>query len=548
MENKNLLLAFIASFGIIYLYDMFSPTVKSDDNTKTERVNVIKKEPAQESISVQQVVNEKITPISVKVDTEKFNGDLLIEGDKITGMQLRNFEEDVGSEARVVLLRDSNYTISSGFTSGNNNVIFNWKLISGDTLTLTNPIKLAADLGNGITALRTISVDEKYALTFTTEIINASGKSLQISEKNEITKTLTDKDSGGTWTLNEGATGYLDGDLIENNFDDIKKKNFAYSGHIDWAGLTDKYWLVSLINPSRKAHYNINYSLLKNDEKHPSYNVTFEGENFVINAGENRTFKTVIFVGPKDINLLDEYEEKCDIKHFDLAIDYGKLYFITKPILYFLNYINSIFGSMGWTILFLTILIKLVLFPFANKSYKSMARMRVVQPKIKALQQLYANDKQRLGQEMMMLYKREKVNPLGGCLPSLMQFPILFALYKVLMICFGMRHASFLWIDDLAAPEPYSVFNLFGLLPFDVPSFLMIGTWALLMGGSMFLQQKMTPQVAADPQQEKMFMLMPIFLMFMMSGFPVGLLIYWTLSNLFSIVQQYYVTKYSSVR
>ena len=493
-------------------------------------------------------MNEKITPISVKVDTEKFNGDLLIEGDKITGMQLRNFEEDVGSEARVVLLRDSNYTISSGFTSGNNNVIFNWKLISGDTLTLTNPIKLAADLGNGITALRTISVDEKYALTFTTEIINASGKSLQISEKNEITKTLTDKDSGGTWTLNEGATGYLDGDLIENNFDDIKKKNFAYSGHIDWAGLTDKYWLVSLINPSRKAHYNINYSLLKNDEKHPSYNVTFEGENFVINAGENRTFKTVIFVGPKDINLLDEYEEKCDIKHFDLAIDYGKLYFITKPILYFLNYINSIFGSMGWTILFLTILIKLVLFPFANKSYKSMARMRVVQPKIKALQQLYANDKQRLGQEMMMLYKREKVNPLGGCLPSLMQFPILFALYKVLMICFGMRHASFLWIDDLAAPEPYSVFNLFGLLPFDVPSFLMIGTWALLMGGSMFLQQKMTPQVAADPQQEKMFMLMPIFLMFMMSGFPVGLLIYWTLSNLFSIVQQYYVTKYSSVR
>lgn len=548
MENKNLLLAFIASFGIIYLYDMFSPTVKSDDNTKTEQVNVIKKEPAQESISVQQVVNEKITPISVKVDTEKFNGDLLIEGDKITGMQLRNFEEDVGSEARVVLLRDSNYTISSGFTSGNNNVIFNWKLISGDTLTLNNPIKLAADLGNGITALRTISVDEKYALTFTTEIINASGKSLQISEKNEITKTLTDKDSGGTWTLNEGATGYLDGDLIENNFDDIKKKNFAYSGHIDWAGLTDKYWLVSLINPSRKAHYNINYSLLKNDEKHPSYKATFEGENFVINAGENRTFKTVIFVGPKDINLLDEYEEKCDIKHFDLAIDYGKLYFITKPILYFLNYINSIFGSMGWTILFLTILIKLVLFPFANKSYKSMARMRVVQPKIKALQQLYANDKQRLGQEMMMLYKREKVNPLGGCLPSLMQFPILFALYKVLMICFGMRHASFLWIDDLAAPEPYSVFNLFGLLPFEVPSFLMIGTWALLMGGSMFLQQKMTPQVAADPQQEKMFMFMPIFLMFMMSGFPVGLLIYWTLSNLFSIVQQYYVTKHSGVR
>lgn len=547
MENKNLLLAFIASFGIIYLYDMFSPTVKSD-NTKTEQVNVIKKEPVQESISVQQVVNEKITPISVKVDTEKFNGDLLIEGDKITGMQLRNFEEDVGSEARVVLLRDSNYTISSGFTSGNNNVIFNWKLISGDTLNLNNPIKLAADLGNGITALRTISVDEKYALTFTTEIINASGKSLQISEKNEITKTLTDKDSGGTWTLNEGATGYLDGDLIENNFDDIKKKNFAYSGHIDWAGLTDKYWLVSLINPSRKAHYNINYCLLKNDEKHPSYKATFEGENFVINAGENRTFKTVIFVGPKDINLLDEYEEKCDIKHFDLAIDYGKLYFITKPILYFLNYINSIFGSMGWTILFLTILIKLVLFPFANKSYKSMARMRVVQPKIKALQQLYANDKQRLGQEMMMLYKREKVNPLGGCLPSLMQFPILFALYKVLMICFGMRHASFLWIDDLAAPEPYSVFNLFGLLPFDVPSFLMIGTWALLMGGSMFLQQKMTPQVAADPQQEKMFMLMPIFLMFMMSGFPVGLLIYWTLSNLFSIVQQYYVTKHSGVR
>ena len=162
---------------------------------------------------------------------------------------------------------------------------------------------------------------------------------MHIAEKTVITKTLTDKDSGGTWTLNEGATGYLDGDLIENNFDDIKKKDFNYSGHIDWAGLTDKYWLVSIIHPAKKGYYTLNYSLLKNDEKHPSYNAIFKGADVVINAGEKHTFDVVLFVGPKDINLLDEYETKFDIKHFDLAIDYGKLYFITKPILYFLNYV-----------------------------------------------------------------------------------------------------------------------------------------------------------------------------------------------------------------
>jgi len=544
MENKNLLIAFLACFGIMYVYDIFFPSRPTPIEThQTDTASIDTKK----STDIATVV----TPLAVKKEPLKFTinsntmcGTLVIDGDKISGINMKLFKEKTKSDEPVNLLSDSNYTVSCGFEINNQPLSFAWDSARDAKLSPNSPITVFANISNSLKISRTISIDENYMVTVSTEVTNLSDGIFNFREKNIITKTLTDQDSGGTWTLNEGASGYLNGDLIEHNFDDIKKKNFNYFGHIDWAGLTDKYWLTAIINPDCKNFYNINYKLLKDDTKYPSYIAIFSGNIIKLEPGKTCTFVSKIFVGPKDISILDEYEKQLHIKHLDLALDYGKLYFITKPALYFVNYVNSLVGNMGWTIFLLTLLLKLLLFPFANKSYKSMARMRVVQPKIKALQKMYENDKQRLGQEMMMLYKREKVNPLGGCLPSLMQFPILFALYKVLMICFGMRHASFLWIDDLAAPEPYSIFNLFGLLPFDVPGFLMIGTWALLMGGSMFLQQKLTPQVASDPQQEKMFMFMPVFLMFMMSGFPVGLLIYWTISNVLSIIQQYYVTRF----
>jgi YidC/Oxa1 family membrane protein insertase len=255
-----------------------------------------------------------------------------------------------------------------------------------------------------------------------------------------------------------------------------------------------------------------------------------------------------LFVGAKVLRTLDGYEEKLGFSKFDLAVDFGWFYFLTKPLFYLLEYLHKILGNLGLAILVMTVMFKVVLFPLANKSYRSMSRMKTLQPKMEALKQRFGTDKMRMNQEIMELYKKEQINPLSGCLPMVIQAPLFFCLYKVLFVTIEMRHAPFYgWIHDLSAPDPTSFFNLFGLLPFDPPSFLMIGAWPLLMGLTMFLQQKMNPQ-PADPAQATMFMIMPVMMTFLLASFPAGLVIYWAWNNILSIAQQWYIMRLEANR
>jgi YidC/Oxa1 family membrane protein insertase len=353
------------------------------------------------------------------------------------------------------------------------------------------------------------------------------------------TKTLREfEKSDATWTCYEGPIGYFNGKLEEVGYKNILEKGqITHRTTGGWFGITDKYWFVSYA-PDQNATHEVHFKHFAEGDK-DVYTMESYGEavNIVPSSEISQTQR--LFVGAKEIKILDLYEKKLDVKHFDLAIDFGYLYFLTKPLLYALVFVKNLVGNMGMGILLLTLLLKLLLLPLANRSYRSMNRMKEIQPKIQALQKKYASDKMRLGEEISAIYKKEKINPLSGCLPMLLQSPVLFALYKVLYISIEMRHAPFVWwIHDLSQPDPLAIFNLFGLIPIDLPGFLQIGIWPALMGLSMFWQQKIGP-APADPSQASMMLMMPVLLTFMSAQWPSGLVIYWAFSNVLAVGQQY---------
>ncbi|MCK5546436.1 MAG: membrane protein insertase YidC, partial [Rhodospirillaceae bacterium] len=313
-----------------------------------------------------------------------------------------------------------------------------------------------------------------------------------------------------------------------------------------WVGITDKYWLAALV-PDQKMPVNTRF-VHRNDAGIDKYQTDFLGGSVVIQPGGATSSESRLFAGAKEVTLLDRYTDKEDVTRLDLAVDFGWFYFMTKPIFYALNFFHSALGNFGLGILLLTVMIKLVFFPLANKSYRAMAKMRELQPEIKILQARYKEDKTQLNQQMMALYKKKGANPAAGCLPIVVQIPVFFALYKVLFVTIEMRHAPFYgWIQDLSAPDPTTLFNLFGLIPWTPPDFLMIGIWPLAMGISMFLQQKLNPQ-PTDPIQAKVFMFLPIFFTFLLAPFPAGLVIYWAWNNTLSILQQWTIMKRMGVK
>ena len=326
---------------------------------------------------------------------------------------------------------------------------------------------------------------------------------------------------------------------------DDNKAGFNYDSEEQggWAGITDKYWL-SAIMPQQSETVKFSMRALPGSEDR--YQADFLGKAIIVPAGGEVNWSGYLFAGAKKVDLLDKYEEELGVSHFDLAIDFGWFYFLTKPFFYAITYFNGLLGNFGLAIIAFTILVRLVLFPLANKSYRSMGKMRELAPKIQQLRESAGDDRTKMNQEMMALYKKEKVNPAAGCLPILLQIPVFFALYKVLYVSIEMRHAPFYgWISDLSAIDPTSLFNLFGLLPYSVdflPSFLSIGLWPVLMGITMFLQMRLNPP-PPDPIQAKIFQYMPIFFTFLLATFPAGLVIYWTWNNLLSILQQWWITR-----
>ncbi len=419
---------------------------------------------------------------------------------------------------------------------------------SGDILTPATPVTLTWDNGKGLVFTRTIAINEDYVFSFDDMITSSLDTALTVFPYGLVRRHGTPPTSG-IYILHEGALGVFDETLSEEDYDDIKdadggvsKINPEQPG--GWIGFTDKYWLAAVL-PDQERNYSFAFKSLNGPKDR--YQVDFiDAAGMVIEPGGSVTSKSRLFAGAKKVTLLDHYTEEFGIPNFDLAIDFGWFYFLTKPFFYAINWLNGILGNFGLATMAFTVLVKLVFFPLANKSYRSMGKMRLLAPKIQSLRERYSDDRMALNKEMMALYKAEQINPAAGCLPVLLQIPVFFALYKVLFVTIEMRHAPFFgWITDLSAPDPTSIFNLFGILPYStdfLPAFLQLGIWPILMGISMYLQMRLNP-APPDPIQAKVFQFMPLFFTFLLATFPAGLVIYWTWNNLLSMAQQWFIMK-----
>lgn len=403
----------------------------------------------------------------------------------------------------------------------------------GGPLAPGSPVTLTWNNGEGLDFAIRFEIDEHYMITATQTVANTGGTDISVKPFALINRT--DRTASlDTWTVHSGPIGAFDGSVdFGNDYDDVAEKGTVPGkGAAEWIGFTDIYWLSALV-PQEGAPTSADFRSLGNS----NFRADVIYDPIAIPAGEQVSRSTQLFAGAKESDVLDMYEE-TGIIHFGLAIDWGWFRWFEKPIFWLLNWLFDLVGNFGVAIILLTVIVRLAMFPIAQRQFASMAAMKAVQPKMKALQERFKDDKQQLQQKMMELYREEKVNPLAGCLPMFLQIPVFFALYKVLMLAIEMRHQPFiLWIKDLSAPDPLHILNLFGLLDFDPPGFLAIGVLAILLGVTMWLQFKLNP-AQMDPMQQQIFMLMPWFLMFVMAPFAAGLLIYWITSNVLTIGQQ----------
>jgi len=491
----------------------------------------------------------------LKIEAPRVKGSIALNGGRLDDLTLHGYRETVEPDSPEITLLSpvgapKPYYAQFGWTAldktiplPNDDTV--WRA-DRETLTAESPVTLSWDNGQGLVFKRTISVDENYLFNVTQTVENRTAKPVTLYPYGLVSRTDV-PETLGFFILHEGLIGVFDGNLEELDYDDLEDtKTETRSSTGGWLGITDKYWLMALI-PNQKEKFTGTFRHNLSGNRH-KFQVDYVGQGRIIPANGSASASNRIFAGAKEVRLLDRYGEEHGIVRFDLAVDFGWFYFLTKPIFYVLEYFYRLLGNFGLGILLLTVLIKLAFFPLANKSYRAMSRMKQLQPKMMKLRERYPDDKQKLNESMMRLYREEKVNPAAGCLPILIQIPVFFALYKVLFVSIEMRHAPFYgWVQDLSAADPTSIFNLFGLIPWQPPEFLMIGIWPLIMGGSMWLQQKLNP-APADPIQQKIFMFLPIIFTFMLATFPAGLVIYWAWNNILSIAQQWVIMRRMGVK
>ncbi|MSO80878.1 MAG: membrane protein insertase YidC [Alphaproteobacteria bacterium] len=412
---------------------------------------------------------------------------------------------------------------------------------AGGTLTPSSPLTLTLDNGAGLLFTRTIAVDDHYLFTVTDRVTNRGSETAKLFPFGRVRRIGT-PETLGYFVLHEGPIGMLGGVLQEPNYDNVvddRTREYASTG--GWIGFTDIYWLVALI-PDQQAAVDAAFRHTVEGGV-DRYQADMRGGWQSISPGYSAEVTHRLFAGAKHVQLLDAYRDNHGIERFDRAIDFGWFFFLTKPFLHFLLWLTDYLGNIGLAILALTVLVKLAFFPLANKSYRSMSKMKALQPKMMELREKYGADRQKMQQELMGLYRREKVNPVSGCLPIVIQIPVFFALYKIILISIEVRHAPFYgWIRDLSSVDPTNLFTLFGLVPWSPPSLLHIGIWPIVMGITMFAQMKLNP-APADPIQAKMFTFMPLIFTFFLASFPSALVIYWTWNNLLSIAQQYLIMR-----
>jgi YidC/Oxa1 family membrane protein insertase len=557
MDTKNVVAAISLSAAVIVLYSLFfapEPVPRSENLSEKDKI-----EKNSDAPSLEQTENlVKISRDEAIVQNERVSfennsvkGSISLKGAIIDDLTFKNYNTSLESNENVILLNPRNiedgYFIESGFVTSDKNIdIPNsesvWTIKGNSKLTEQTPIKLSWTNSQGITFEKDISLDNQFLFTVKQRVINSTDKKFDFYSYGQIIRNKIPEGLSNFYILHEGLIADLDDELIEEDYDDIQEKRFSKNANKGWFGIGDKYWISSII-PPREKEFKVTFDY--KDKFRANYIATQPTE-----LGSNSSIEDEmqIIVAAKRVDIVDGYAEQLNIDKFDLVIDWGFLYFITKPLFYGIDYFFKLLGNYGLAIIAITICIRLVFFPLANFSFRSMAKMKALQPEMVRLKELHKNDKMKLQQEMMALYKKEKVNPMSGCLPILVQIPVFFALYKVLFVTIEMRQMPFYgWIQDLSERDPTSLFNLFGLLPYDVPSFLVIGAWPILMGVTMFIQQKLNP-APTDPMQAKIFMFFPLFLTIILAPFPAGLVIYWTVNNVLTMAQQLFIMKRTTIK
>ncbi|KAB2920865.1 MAG: membrane protein insertase YidC [Hyphomicrobiaceae bacterium] len=582
-NQKNLLLAIVLSVSVLLFWQLFyaGPKLKEEQErrqrSQQQQTQVQPGAPKaapeavpgslptaqQQSGTVPSLATPALTRAAaieanprVRIETPSLKGSVALKGGRVDDLVLVRYHEaaDIKSP-NVVLFSPSGspepyyaeygWVAAAGAAQPVPDRDTLWRAEAPGPLTPAAPLTLAWDNGKGLLFKRRIAIDADYLITVTDEVENKGSAEVSLFPYALISRHGMPKVQG-YYILHEGLIGVLgDAGLKEITYADVLKdggsKSFKQTG--GWFGMTDKYWAAALI-PDQKAPYDAELSGVKGGNGAKDRFQTGYALNAVaIPPGASRSTTSNLFAGAKQMTLIEAYGEKLGAKQFDLLIDWGWFFFITKPLFKLLHWLSQLLGNYGLAILATTVLVKLAFFPLANKSYESMAKMKKLQPEMEKIRDRFKEDRVRQQQELMALYKNEKINPMAGCLPIALQIPVFFALYKVLFVTIDMRHAPFYgWIKDLSAPDPTSLFNLFGLLPFATPEFLQVGVWPLIMGVTMWVQMQLNPQ-QPDPVQQKIFNWMPVIFTFMLASFPSGLVIYWAWNNVLSLLQQYAIMR-----
>ena len=558
MDTKNVIAAISLSAAVIILYSLFWAPPPPDPKLVQAEKNKVTQSDSTEAPSVEQ--NDEAIKISreealmegnrILFENENIKGSISLNGSKIDDLEFKKFKEILNGEDNVVLLNPSKvksgYYVETGWATTNKNIDIpnsgsTWEIEGNNKLTPNTPVKLFWSNDQNIKFEKEISIDDQYLFTVKQTIVNNSEKTYNFYPYGQIIRNEIPEITN-FFILHEGPIGVFNSELVEEDYDDIQDKPFSINADNGWLGITDKYWITTII-PQKNRKFRADF-----DYKNRFRTSFIESNATEIGANETKSNEIKILLAAKEVRVIDEYAKELNVEKLDLVIDWGYLYFLTRPMWFALDYFFKLFGNYGLAIIAVTVCIRVVLFPLAQMSFRSMSRMKLLNPEMTRLKELYKEDKVKLQQEMMALYKREKVNPMSGCLPILPMIFIFFSLYKVLFVTLDGRHEPFfLWIKDLSERDPTSIFNLFGLIPWDPPTFLLIGAWPILMGISMYIQQLLNPQMP-DPVQRKIFQFFPLVLTIILAPFPSGLVIYWTVNNILQMGQQYLVLRQTKIK
>ena len=559
MDNRNVFVAIALSMSVLLFWGAFFETPRKT----AEQNNAQKIEQKNNQTSIAPTINQPVLikkatreeainkSERIKIENENVIGSLSLEGALIDDISFKKHKQKVVDGENTVFLypseTENGFFIETGWTSIGNKIKVPsnssiWTVKGNNNLTEKSPVIIQWDNNEGIIFEKKIELDDKYLFKISQQVKNSTNSVVELFPYAQMTRNKIPDDIQNFYIQHEGFIGVFDDELKEDDYDDVKEKKIVRESNEGWLGITDKYWMTAFVPESGK---NFKSTFLYDEGFKANYIIN---KPTIINQSSTGINELRLFVAAKEVETIDTYAEKQNIKKFDLVIDWGWFYFFTKPLFFVIDYLFKISGNFGTAIVLLTIALRLIFFPLANFSFKSMAKMKAVQPEMMRLKELHKDDKVKLQQEMMALYRKEKINPASGCLPVLIQIPFFFAIYKMLFISLEMRHQPFFgWIKDLSAADPTTIFNLFGLIPWDPPSFMIIGIWPILMGASMWVQQKLNP-APADPIQAKIFAFFPLFLTIILASFPSGLVVYWTVNNILTIAQQWVINKKTTVK